>query len=148
MNYNRRIIFNSSSDNSYSLDFGDLDGNGSIDIVVANAGEPNEVFLNFDNGVSWKQIHLREEGLFTYDIILTDLNNDNRLDIVERNSDDINYCYRNRCDSGIFEQDALKELTNYKEGKLNREGERIRAELSKYFKLPVVTEYILRLNQM
>ena len=95
MNYNRKIVFDSTSNNSYSLDFGDLDGNGSIDIVVANSGEPNQVFLNFGNGTLWKKISLRNEKLLTYDIILVDLNNDNRLDIIESNSDDINYCYRN-----------------------------------------------------
>jgi hypothetical protein len=98
MNYNRKIVFDSASDESYSLDYGDLDGNGTVDIVVANSGQPNQVFLNFENGSIWKKMILRNEMLFTYDIILVDLNNDNRLDIVESNSEEINYFYRNLLD--------------------------------------------------
>ncbi len=51
--------------------------------------------------------------------------------------------YLNWLDSGIFEHDAYSELTNYSEGKLNKEGERIRAELSNHFKAPVYLSYFV-----
>lgn len=51
--------------------------------------------------------------------------------------------YLNWLDSGIFEHDAYQELINYREGKLNKEGERIRAELSNYFKAPVYLRYFV-----
>lgn len=51
--------------------------------------------------------------------------------------------YLNWLDSGIFEQDAYNELTNYREGKLNKEGERIRFELSNHFKAPVYLSYFV-----
>jgi hypothetical protein len=54
------------------------------------------VFLNFQNGESWKGIQLSSGEFDTYDIILSDLNNDKRLDILESNSDEINYFYFNR----------------------------------------------------
>jgi hypothetical protein len=69
--------------------------NGSMDIVIGNSKEPNKVFLNFKNGNSWEEITLRKDSLATYDIILGDLNNDKRLDIIESNSDDINHFYLN-----------------------------------------------------
>lgn len=45
--------------------------------------------------------------------------------------------YGNWLDSGLFEAEALSELTAYKEGKLNVEGEKIRKQLSDFFKIPV-----------
>ncbi len=43
--------------------------------------------------------------------------------------------------SGVLEKWALKELSNYKKGKLNLEGEKIRKELSEFFKKPVYISY-------
>ena len=45
--------------------------------------------------------------------------------------------------SGVLEKWALKELSNYKKGKLNLEGEKIRNELSEYFKKPVYISYFV-----
>lgn len=43
--------------------------------------------------------------------------------------------------SGALEKWALKELSNYKKGNLNLEGEKIRKELSEHFKKPVYISY-------
>jgi len=51
--------------------------------------------------------------------------------------------YLNWLESGIFETEALKELTNYSEGKLNMLGEQIRAELSSHFNIPVYLSYFV-----
>ncbi len=51
--------------------------------------------------------------------------------------------YRIWLTSGVLEKWALKELTNYKKGKLNLEGERIRKELSEFFKKPVYISYFV-----
>lgn len=51
--------------------------------------------------------------------------------------------YRIWLDSGVLEKWALKELTNYKKGKLNSEGEKIRKELSEYFQKPVYISYFV-----
>ena len=51
--------------------------------------------------------------------------------------------YLNWLDSGIFEHDAYNELTDYREGRLNKEGERIRAELYNHFKVPVYLRYFI-----
>lgn len=45
--------------------------------------------------------------------------------------------------SGVLEKWALRELSNYKKGKLNLEGEKIRKELSEYFEKPVYIEYFV-----
>lgn len=51
--------------------------------------------------------------------------------------------YLNWLESGLFEKEALKELTNYKKGKLNLAGEKIRQQLSDYFKIPVYINYFV-----
>ena len=51
--------------------------------------------------------------------------------------------YSNWLEGGLFEKEAYKELTNYKKGKLNLEGEKIRKQLSNYFKLPVYISYFI-----
>lgn len=49
--------------------------------------------------------------------------------------------YLNWLESGFLEGSALRQLKNYKKGKLNLEGEKIRKELSDYFKKPVYLKY-------
>lgn len=49
--------------------------------------------------------------------------------------------YLNWLENGLFEKEALVELTNYKKGKLNLSGEQIRKKLSDFFKLPVYINY-------
>jgi len=51
--------------------------------------------------------------------------------------------YSNWLESGLFEKEAFKELTNYKNGKLNKEGENIRKQLSEFFKIPVYINYFI-----
>lgn len=51
--------------------------------------------------------------------------------------------YLNWLESSLFEKEAYKELTNYKKGKLNLEGEKIRKQLSDYFKIPVYISYFV-----
>jgi hypothetical protein len=45
--------------------------------------------------------------------------------------------YLNWLESSFFEKEAYKELTNYKKGKLNTEGKKLRKLLSEYFGIPV-----------
>ncbi len=51
--------------------------------------------------------------------------------------------YLNWLESGLFEKEAYKELTNYKKGKLNLAGEKIRQQLSDHFKIPVYISYFI-----
>ena len=52
--------------------------------------------------------------------------------------------YLNWLESGLFEKEAYKELTNYKNGKLNLVGEKIRQQLSAHFKIPVYFSYFTK----
>lgn len=49
--------------------------------------------------------------------------------------------YLNWLESGLFEKEALKELKNYKNGKLNKAGDAIRKALAAYFNIPVYINY-------
>lgn len=51
--------------------------------------------------------------------------------------------YSNWMDSGIFEGSALRQLTNYTKGILNKEGEKIRKQLADFFGKPVYMEYFV-----
>lgn len=51
--------------------------------------------------------------------------------------------YSNWLESGLFAKEAYKELTNYKSGKLNLEGEKIRKQLSGLFNIPVYLTYFV-----
>lgn len=51
--------------------------------------------------------------------------------------------YSNWLESGLFEKEAYKELTNYKKGKLNFVGGKIRQQLSDHFKIPVYLSYFV-----
>ncbi len=51
--------------------------------------------------------------------------------------------YLNWLESGLFKKEAYKELVNYKKGKLNVEGEKIRKQLADYFKIPVYISYFV-----
>jgi hypothetical protein len=51
--------------------------------------------------------------------------------------------YLNWLESGLFEKEAFKELTNYKKGKMNIAGEKIRQQLSDFFKIPVYISYFV-----
>ncbi|MEN7548801.1 hypothetical protein AAG747_12845 [Rapidithrix thailandica] len=51
--------------------------------------------------------------------------------------------YLNWLASGFFGKDALGELTNYKNGKLNIEGERIRKQLAEYLEAPVYFNFFV-----
>lgn len=51
--------------------------------------------------------------------------------------------FKNWLDSGILEGSAKQQLTNYKKGILNKEGERIRKELTDFFNKPVYIDYFV-----
>ena len=69
---------------------------GRIDIVIANARQENMVFYNEHNGAGWSGYKLSDVKFNTYDIIAADLNNDGRPEIIEANSDELNFYYANR----------------------------------------------------
>ena len=95
MNYNTSDQFDKGNDLSYSLDVGDFDNDGDPDIVVGNSKSPNSVFFNLGKK-GWRKELIKKENFNTYDIKAFDINGDSFLDIIESNSDDLNYYYINK----------------------------------------------------
>ena len=95
LNYNTSDQFDKGNDLSYSLDVGDFDNDGDPDIVVGNSKSPNSVFFNLGKK-GWKKELIKKENFNTYDIKAFDINGDSFLDIIESNSDDLNYYYINK----------------------------------------------------
>jgi len=81
---------------TYSLDVGDYDLDGDIDILIGNTCETNQVYENTAKGSVFIKHELSQHGFNTYDIKFVDINGDQKLDIVEANSDKRNVYYRNR----------------------------------------------------
>ncbi|MBN1922259.1 MAG: VCBS repeat-containing protein [Anaerolineae bacterium] len=69
---------------SYDVALGDLDGDGDLDAVVANANQPNEVWINDGAGVFELALELGDAP--SRAIALGDLNGDGHLDIWEANT--------------------------------------------------------------
>jgi hypothetical protein len=67
---------------------GDLNGDGAFDLVLANYGQPSQVFLNKNDGSGTFQppIDLPESGSFAQVVAVGDLNNDGKLDLVLTNT--------------------------------------------------------------
>jgi hypothetical protein len=94
--YKEAKVFDLNSDLSYSISVADLDFDGDIDIVVGNVEGVNNIFINSKNGQKWLKKSLTNKNFFTYDILVNDLNGDDKPDIIESNSDEHNIYYFNK----------------------------------------------------
>jgi hypothetical protein len=97
------------SDASLDADFGDIDSDGDLDIVVGNAGpsrELNRILVN--NGAGYFQDDTLERYPIgdnshtdTYTILLADVDGDHDLDLIEVNRDSLSNIRRNN-GTGVF----------------------------------------------
>lgn len=79
--------------------FGDLDDNGTVDIVVANHNAPSRVLLNDGSG-NFSQPQTLAKA-FSEGVAIGDINNDTHLDIVIANINGLNRVWLNN-GSGLF----------------------------------------------
>ncbi|GAA4275836.1 hypothetical protein GCM10022259_05600 [Aquimarina mytili] len=72
---------------SASFAFGDIDGDGDQDLIVANVGQ-NQVLINDGNGFfsSETETRITQEITASRSLVLSDIDNDNDLDLVVANS--------------------------------------------------------------
>ncbi len=92
------------ADRTTSVAVGDIDGDGTLDIVVGNSGEQNRIYIN-QSGGSNLAFHLTTLDIqdSTNAVALGDLNGDGALDLVVGNFGQQNLIYLNKNDgSGSF----------------------------------------------
>ena len=94
--------FGYGDNDSHAVAIGDLDGDGTLDLVLGDEGGPNSIFLNDGAGYFGWSGGVRVFGAgrdTTHSVALSDVNGDGALDIIAGN--------RNRQDSGIGQANAI-----------------------------------------
>ena len=93
-------------DNTFALAVGDVDGNGSLDVITANSGEPNRLYLNNGTtdpfaGVSGVDVSPDESN--TKGAVLGDVDGDGDLDLVTAELSGPNRLYLNNGTADPFD---------------------------------------------
>ena len=81
-----------------STSIGDVDGDKDLDIIVANGrhwAEQNQIFFNDGKGFFRRSRSLGAEANTTYQIPMTDIDNDGDLDLIVANDRTENQIYKN-----------------------------------------------------
>ena len=99
--FRRSRLLGDEASTSYMALPADIDGDGDLDIIVANDRSKNQIFKNNGKGkFSFTAYFGREESV-TRGICVVDLNQDGFVDVVEANRTSQNFIYYNNL---IFKQ--------------------------------------------
>jgi hypothetical protein len=77
---------------------GDVDGDGDLDLVAANWGQPNRLYLNNGTPDPWNGVvgtDITADAHYTTSAVLGDVDGDGELDLVVGNHDQTNRVYLN-----------------------------------------------------
>ena len=93
--FKQRIPFGSGRDSSRAVAVADFDGDGTLDWVVGNIGQPNAVYFGDGAGGVRKSVMVDRDNGATYTVAAADMNNDGQIDIVAGNVASRNIVYLN-----------------------------------------------------
>jgi len=92
-NFPNTVLFSDKGGRSYSVAVGDLDQNGSADIVIGNIRRMNRTYMNFQAGQFLHPIDFGEGLHATYGVVVSYINGDKYPEIVVANSKMMNYIF-------------------------------------------------------
>ena len=78
-----------------SLDWGDVDGDGDLDLAVGNNGAPNALYLNHGNGLDSTPAWTSSDSLVSMDVAWGDVDGDGDLDLAVANFEGPVQVFRN-----------------------------------------------------
>ena len=95
----------SDTDYTISVVLGDVDGDGHLDLVAGNNGQPNKLYLNDGSGgfpgINTPGTAIGSETDTTFSVVLGDVDGDGDLDLVAGNEDQFNKLYLNDGSGGF-----------------------------------------------
>jgi len=83
------------TDDSWSVAWGDVDGDGDLDLAVGNNGQPNRLYRNDGGILSASAVWSSNESDGTYSVAWGDVDGDGDLDLAMGNFGQQNRLYRN-----------------------------------------------------
>ncbi|NJN68619.1 MAG: VCBS repeat-containing protein [Chloroflexaceae bacterium] len=84
------------TDDTTSIAWGDMDGDGDLDLAAGNDGEPNRLYRNDDGTLTTGAVWSSLEDEQTTSVAWGDVDGDGDLDLVVGNDDEPNRLYRNQ----------------------------------------------------
>jgi hypothetical protein len=90
-------------DNTYSIAIGDINRDGSLDLIVGNNSQINKLYLGNGDGTFLAGTGIGSDTDETHDIEIGDINRDGRLDVIAGNYNSPTRLYLNDGDGNPFD---------------------------------------------
>jgi hypothetical protein len=93
------------SDSTLSVAWGDVDGDGDLDLAAGNTGQPNRLYRNDNGTLTASAVWSSSESDYTHSVAWGDVDGDGDLDLAAGNTGQPNRVYRN--DNGTLTASAV-----------------------------------------
>ncbi|MHC4992976.1 MAG: FG-GAP repeat domain-containing protein, partial [Planctomycetota bacterium] len=102
--FDQRIPFGTGRDETRAVSVADLDGDGNLDWVTGNIGQPNAVYLGDGRGGVRETSNFGRTDGRTYTVAIADMDNDEHGDIIVGNTGQPNAVFFNEGDGRSFRE--------------------------------------------